>query len=179
MTLQLVYPPVGNLLMTENYPFIYLFVCLFVYLFIYLFVCLFIHSGGGLMFEGKPLANNSLVDLENVGITDQLSDAALQCTTNKTNCCHLAYNTVRFGWWYYPNGTEVTNNNFDLYRHRGHSVAYLNRKEGGMSVIYHCKITDRHRVNLTWFVGLYTGQEDNLLNSCSQICSTDGSWLVP
>ena len=113
------------------------------------------------MFEGKSLANNSLVDLENIGITDQLSDASLQCTTNKTDCCHLAYNTVRFGWWYYPNGTEVTNNNFDLYRHRGRSVAYLNRRKGGMGGIYHCKITDRHGVNLTWFVGLYAGQEGN------------------
>ena len=135
--------------------------------------CPFIYSGGGLMFEGKSLANNSLVDLENIGITDQLSDASLQCTTNKTDCCHLAYNTVRFGWWYYPNGTEVTNNNFDLYRHRGRSVAYLNRRKGGMGGIYHCKITDRHGVNLTWFVGLYAGQEGNKLSPCSQICCTD------
>ena len=131
-------------------------------LFLYLFI------GGGLMFEGKSLANNSLVDLENIGITDQLSDASLQCTTNKTDCCHLAYNTVRFGWWYYPNGTEVTNNNFDLYRHRGRSVAYLNRRKGGMGGIYRCKITDRHGVNLTWFVGLYAGQEGNKLSPCSQ-----------
>ena len=36
------------------------------------------------MLEDKALANNSLVNLENVGITDQLSDTGLQCTTNKT-----------------------------------------------------------------------------------------------
>ena len=120
-----------------------------------------LYLGGGLMLEGKSLANNSLVNLENVGITDQLPDTALQCTTNKTDCCHLEYNVIRFGWWYYPNGTEVMNNNFDFYRLRGHSVVYLNRREGGRSGIYHCKITDRHGVNLTWFVGLYTGQEGN------------------
>ena len=77
------------------------------------------------MLEGKSLANNSLVNLEKVGITDQLSDTALQCTTNKTDCCHLEYNVIRFGWWYYPNGTEVMNNNFDFYRLRGRSAGIL------------------------------------------------------
>ena len=115
------------------------------------------------MLKGKSLANNSFVDLENVGITDQLSDAALQCTTNKTDCCHLSYHiNRRFGWRYYPNDTEVVNNNFDIYRNRGHSDVYLHRRRGGTSGIYECKITDWHGVNLTWFVGLYSGQEGNV-----------------
>ena len=55
--------------------------------------------------NGEFYANNSLVDLTDVGNTNS---AALLCLTNSTECCTSQASTSGILWgWYFPNEAAV------------------------------------------------------------------------
>ena len=56
-------------------------------------------EGVGLYLNGRQLANNSIVILEDIGE----DECALTCYTNFPDCCSVYY--IRTGEWYFPNGT--------------------------------------------------------------------------
>ena len=90
--------------------------------------------------RGRPLANNSVIALTDVG---ELGDALL-CRTNLTSCCGTLPN--RFGQFYYPNGEAVPVNSQrqGFYRNRGDQEIRLHRRSGVNSPIgkFRCEIPD-------------------------------------
>ena len=54
-------------------------------------------AGVYLSLEGQTIANNSYIDIDEIGISD---DSTLMCHTNRTS-------SMVEGNWYYPNGTIV------------------------------------------------------------------------
>ena len=53
----------------------------------------------------------------------------LQCITDKPNCCRIRISDIRFGEWYFPDGTPVPilgNSNGTFYRNRGDSDGTVN-----------------------------------------------------
>jgi hypothetical protein len=95
---------------------------------------MYLHSiididGIGLMLKGTRIANNSYVDVDDIGEGD---DNALLCTTSNTNCCNQ---TNRRGDWYFLGSTDMevgTLGNLQasdkFYRNRGSGVVRLNRR---------------------------------------------------
>ena len=90
------------------------------------------------------------MNLKDIGVEDE----ALLCKTNLNFCCN---HRNSLGNWFYPNGTRIPNqgNNWDFYRGRGSMVVRMNRKEGGVDGIYHCKIRDAMNVSQTIYIGVY------------------------
>lgn len=60
--------------------------------------------GVQLVLKGTIYRNNSLFFLNELGRTIE-SDDALQCITDKAECCKRPPN--RFGEWYFPNGSLI------------------------------------------------------------------------
>ena len=54
------------------------------------------------------LANNSVVVITDIGDAADNDTSPLICTTTFTPCCNTLPN--RHGFWYYPDGTLVPNN---------------------------------------------------------------------
>ena len=93
-------------------------------------------DGVGLYLDGNQLANNSLVNLEDIGE----GDCALICYTNSPSCCVLS----RAGEWYFPNRSRVKikGEMEDFYRSREGMMVCLNRRNNAMGPtgIYCCDI---------------------------------------
>ena len=112
--------------------------------------------------NGQPVANNSIVVLQNIGEGDA---GALLCTTNRTACCTRALGLA--GEWFYPDGRMVPINDpappataEPYYRSRGTSLIRLNRRSNqGLSEMYSgvycCEIPDQMNVMQTLCVGAY------------------------
>ena len=112
--------------------------------------------------DGQPIANNSIVLLESIGVGDA---GALLCTTNRTACCRGTGQAA--GEWFYPDGRMVPINvppspatAEPYYRNRGTSLIRLNRRtsEGLLSMytgVYCCEIPDQNDVTQTLCVGAY------------------------
>ena len=86
-------------------------------------------DGVTLSINGMAIANNSYVDVRDIGDSDE---NALLCRTDKLACCT---GRLKAGEWYYPNRTTVNNmgdskttspDNY-FYRDRGQSVVRLKR----------------------------------------------------
>ena len=97
--------------------------------------------------------NNSIVNIEDIGE----NNAALICQTDGRPCCQSLPN--RAGEWYYPNGSNLTNDlsGRDLYRNRGdEGEVRLNRRNNALFPIgmYHCEVPDISSINHTVYVGL-------------------------
>ena len=111
-----------------------------------------------LSLNGTTIANNSYVDVRDIGDTD---DNALHCQTDKMNCCESPPN--RAGEWYYPNVTTVKNhddsmaaspNNY-FYRNRGQSVVRLKRVENpSQRGLFWCEVPTLNNENETIFVNI-------------------------
>ena len=103
-------------------------------------------------FNGTVHLNNSAIPLLGIGEGDH----ALQCKTNKEECCKTLPN--RFGDFYYPDGTKVSNFNSEngLYRNRGQKVINLNRRVGFILPTgkYRCEIPDADNVKQSIFINL-------------------------
>ena len=114
--------------------------------------------------RGTAYQNNSLVALEDMG----LSDSALLCVTNDTDCCIKAFirenGKEAFGNWYYPNGTRVQSFHvddkphveWDFYRTRGLSVVSMFRRRGGDVGIYRCQLPYVTNDTAYLYIGVYT-----------------------
>ena len=115
-------------------------------------------SGVYLSLKGAYLANNSYVDVDDIGEDEN----ALICHTNKTGCCH--YYDDRAGEWYFPNGSSVQTRDGNrysglteyFYRNRGESIVRLNRY--GNSPLerghFYCELPDANDVNKTLHVNI-------------------------
>lgn len=110
-------------------------------------------SGVRLLFKGKIYGNNSLFFINEIGRTN--SSSALQCITDKGNCCR-SYNYHNFiGEWYFPNGSKVLKqfDSTEFYRNRDPNGAVnLNRFSNDiMSPIttgqYCCHVPDNTTIN--------------------------------
>ena len=116
-----------------------------------------------LSFMGQTLANNSYVDLSQVG--DDLSGSdGVQCITDLTTCCTGLQGSHR-GDWYFPNGT-LLDFTWNIRKSRGDRNAFLRHRPdtpNSPTGIYRCDIptlavhddTDIS-VRDTVYVGLYT-----------------------
>ena len=102
------------------------------------------------MLGNTTYQNNSLVNLEDIGIEDD----ALLCKTDLNFCCNSPNS---LGSWFYPNGTRIPgqSKNWDFHIGRGSMVVRMNRREGGLDGIYHCKIRDAINVSQTIYIGVY------------------------
>ena len=123
-------------------------------------------------FMGQTLANNSYVDLSEVGIDDSGSDS-VQCITDLSTCCSMAEGAHR-GDWYFPDGTRlpVPATNIDTFEVRGAQRIEIRRNADANSPtgIYRCDIptNDVHdvtdiSVRDTVYVGLYTASGGKLI----------------
>ena len=81
--------------------------------------------------------------------------------TSFTSCCSRDFTTngKEFGWWFYPNGTEVPKIQeqfqWRFYTSRHHKIVFLYRRGGGASGIHRLDIPVSAAVNRTFYVGLY------------------------
>ena len=113
-----------------------------------------------IMFKGKTLANNSYVDISEVGNAG--SGNNVQCHTDLSTCCSATQGPHR-GDWYFPNGTRlpIPGGSPPIVESRQDQRVDLRRNSGtGPTGIYRCDIaTDAvHNNNMseTVYVGLYT-----------------------
>lgn len=86
---------------------------------------------------------------------------SLHCRTRNKNCCESDAFT---GSWFFPNGTKVPNNSvdWDYYSSNGSQVVDLNRKKGGVSGIYHCRIPGINGEEQDIYVGIYNNANGEL-----------------
>ena len=119
-----------------------------------------------LSFMSQTLANNSYVDISQVGRPDFGGGESVQCHTDLKTCC-TSIDGAHRGDWYFPNGTKlpffaVNVNTFEV---RGTERVDIWRNSGANSPtgIYRCDIptTGVHNdtdisVRDTVYVGLYT-----------------------
>ena len=112
-------------------------------------------DGVGLYLDRNQLANNSLVNLEDIGE----GDCALICYTNASGCCKSS----RAGEWYFPDDSVVKTSGAmeDFYRSREEMMVSLNRRNDATSPtgIYCCDIPGS---NGNMCVGVYN------LGDCKQ-----------
>ena len=116
-------------------------------------------------FMGQTLANNSYVDLGQVGTTDANS---LMCYTNLATCCSSTQGPYR-GDWFFPNGTRLPFSGV-VYESRSAQLVQLRRNttSNGPSGIYRCDIPtvsvhddDANSLAELVYVGLYPANEGN------------------
>ena len=105
-------------------------------------------SGIYLSLRGVYIANNSYVDVDDIGE----ADAALLCHTNKIDCCRF----FREGEWYFPNSSQVQTEAWHyssgfsefFYRNRQEQAVRLNRRGNPLERgHFHCVIPDANYVN--------------------------------
>ena len=114
----------------------------------------FFFLGIGFFLNGKFYANNSLVNLEEIGEGNK----ALLCLTSNTSCCE---STSTVGW-YSPAMSIMAemNNTTGFYTSRGPSVIRLEKINGttGSSGIFHCRIPDADGNDQTIYIGIYRNE---------------------
>ena len=118
-----------------------------------------------LLFKGKIYGSNSLFFINEIGKSN--SNSALQCVTDKRECCRWS----RLGEWYFPDGSRVPieNDATVFYRNRANNgIVNLNRfSDDIMSPTgqYCCQVPDNTTVNqkLCAYIGKY--------KICILICS--------
>ena len=86
-------------------------------------------SGVGLSLHGVVIANDSYVNVNDIGDEDY---NAVLCHTDKISCCTNMIGQQRAGEWYYPNGSRVRTVGYNIYA--GHS-SYFFRTRGTQTVV--------------------------------------------
>ena len=114
-------------------------------------------SGVYLALRGVHIANNSNINIRNIGQTSDNPNGALQCITDKTRCC-LSQNP-RHGEWYLPNGDLVqgSTSSAAFYRTRGdNGEVTLNRPSDVESPTgpFCCEVPDFTNTNQTLCVNI-------------------------
>ena len=110
------------------------------------------YTGVKLTLRGVQYPNGSIINIREIGE----NDSALICQTNRRPCCHSPY---RAGEWYFPNGSNLTNDvsGRDLYRNRGNGgKVRLNRRNNAFfpTGIYHCEVPDASGSARSVYIGL-------------------------
>ena len=131
-----------------------------------MFIILFATDGVTLSLNGRAIANNSYVDVRDIGDSD---DNALLCHTDKINCCRLPNK----GEWYYPNGINVKQywtsktaspDNY-YYRNRGPRVVRLKRVGNPhQRGLFWCEVINQNNENQTIFVNIGMCNEFTYIN---------------
>ena len=123
------------------------------------FAFLFVAEGVYLSLNGTSLANNSYVDVDDIGIDVD----ALLCHTNKIYCCgskSVNRSEDRAGEWYSPCNEKkkvgtLNNRKNVFYRNRGPSVVRLNRhgnpSQGGC---FQCEVENASNVIQMVFINI-------------------------
>ena len=127
-----------------------------------------------LSFMSQTLANNSYVDLSQVGNDFSGSDG-VQCLTDLSSCCTGTQGPVHRGDWYFPDGDRLPFNGdnvgfFEFRVSQGVDIRLWNNANSPTVGIYRCYIptiaihddTDAS-VRDTVYVGLYTASGGMLL----------------
>ena len=109
-----------------------------------------------LALRGVFIANNSQVNIRNIGQSSDSPNGALQCITDKIPCCSQ---NPRHGEWYLPNGALVhgTISTITFYRNRGdNGEVSLNRPSDIMmpSGLLCCEVPDATDTNQTLCVNI-------------------------
>lgn len=101
------------------------------------------------------IANNTQINIRNIGQYSDNPSGALQCITDRNPCCF----NPKYGEWYLPNGTLVSKQLFasesemEFYRNReNNGQVYLNRHTiTAMTPIgrFYCEVPDTTNVNQT------------------------------
>ena len=114
-------------------------------------------SGVYLTLGGLHIANNSNINIRDIGQSSENPNGALQCITDRMPCCSVAPN--RFGEWYLPNrmlvqGT-ISERAFYSNREDGGEVS-LNRPSDVMSPFgqFCCEVPDATDTNQTLCVNI-------------------------
>ena len=100
-----------------------------------------------LVFRGVSYPNNSVLSLNDIG--EFSTGSAILCTTNRSPCCSSSDSTMRFGQWYYPDGSMVPNSGQDFNRsRRDNQTIYLNRRNNAQSPTgsFCCELPDNSSV---------------------------------
>jgi hypothetical protein len=118
-------------------------------------------SGIGLSLHGAVIANDSYVNVNDIG--DQDHDALL-CHTDKVSCCTSMIGQQRAGEWYYPNGTTVGTIGQSIYT--GHT-SYFFRSRLTQTVLL-------RRVNHPSERGKFCCEVPNAYNLIQSICVNVG-----
>ena len=134
--------------------------------------CLFLVDDVRLSFRGNPIANNSIVRITDIG--DNM-DSRILCITSNPDCCAMSDN--RMGFWYFPSGREVSFRSSGEYIYRTRSGAesisstrlatiMLGRRDERPNAreptgLYRCVIPDRHGIDQTLIVGVYSSNENS------------------
>ena len=113
-------------------------------------------DGVTLSLNGADIANNSYVNVHDIGDTEE---NALLCQTDEINCCK----SPRAGEWYFQDGTTVKNNDDSMaasldnffYRDRGDRVVRLkgvgNPHQRGL---FWCEVPTQYNGNQSIFVNI-------------------------
>ena len=97
--------------------------------------------------------NNSMISVNYFHRDDPNNDRL-----NDTLWCQSARNESNIGVWYYPNGTQVSTNSTPLHsvHMSGQIGLYFDYELNKLEGIYKCVIPDKHNVNQTMMVLLYS-----------------------
>ena len=113
-------------------------------------------TGIGLTLNNVNYTNNSVVNIMDIGT----GSTALNCTTTYRPCCFSVPPPGTH--WYFPNGSQVENNNaLPYYRTRTQvsppGTVLLHRNPGATTTgIFCCEIPDASGIFQSLYVGIYT-----------------------
>ena len=114
-------------------------------------------SGVYLALRGEHIANNSNINIRNIGQSSDDPNSALQCITDRIPCC--LSQSPRLGEWYLPNGTLILRgtSTTTFYRNReDNGEVSLNRPSDVMSPTgrFCCEVPDDTDTNQTLCVNI-------------------------
>ena len=118
-------------------------------------------SGVKLSLHGVDIANNSYVNVNDIGVEDR---DALLCHTDNRNCCTNMIGQQRAGEWYFPNGTTVETVGYNNYI--GHT-SYFFRSRGTQTVLL-------RRESYPSEIGKFCCEVLNAYNLNQSICANVG-----
>ena len=112
-------------------------------------------AGVWLSLNGTDIANNSYVDINDIGRGDNRN--GLQCHTNNTDCCNGS--TATGSNWYFPDGTRVESPGIDssyFFRLRGPSVVHLRRRQTTPTERgrFRCQVSNAANISQTIYVNI-------------------------
>ena len=128
--------------------------------------------------NGKIHANNSVVDVSDIGSTNY---EALLCLTNASNCCG-----GNKGEWYLPNEVSVDNSDMMHFsKTRGPSVLRLTSLNDSLQSfpvgVYHCEIPDANGDSQNIYIGIYpsrSGVGEPIINNFPEYSSYNNSQIL-
>ena len=117
-------------------------------------------AGVYLSLRGVVYANNSAIQITEIGETHSTSNTGLQCITDRMPCCLTALN--RFGYWFFPDGTDVPVQG-------GATTFYRNRGDDGTVNL------NRLNTNVLMPTGLFCCEVPDVAGDIQPLCANIGT----